>query len=387
MANATMTGMAGLALAAMLGVSADALLDRMRIADGSSRAAASDDSNFFIATDPVVCGLVSASECRASVLVRATKPGTAALRAELGSGTQRVPLTVQVGDTAASTFAAPAAGAFPVQVVLKGQSRLLEFVLREGFIGTGSGIGFDSTPRILRLVPTSPSNWEPRLLLLPGLLALSITFVAGLVAAAGLKDSGGLFSRMGGTTWRASDSWSANITVGASFVNALLAVGVFKDQTHYMSSKTYTLIVVLFNSILALAPVVYSLFTERVRNLPERPLTTAGIPLPQPVVETTEGFVVTYLAAGWLTLWASLGQLFTFGMLDLELMRMGLLTRVSAYTIAVLLGAVVAGLSVYAGVAMAKTPLLAKREAEPRDAAVEKSEPHVAARAANWALL
>jgi hypothetical protein len=220
-------------------------------------------------------------------------------------------------------------------------------------------------------------------------LALCVT----IFAIVRIVNEGGLTARIGTPSWRAPDSWSANITVGASFVNALMTAGVSADQMHSMSRTGYSIAVVLFSSLLVLAPVVFGLFRNRGlrEQAPVNSLTK------RPIVESGEGYVATFLAAGWLTLWASLGQLATFGLLIYELRQTNGLSEPVARLISVIVAGVMAGISGYAGYGMVTTARLAsaKPVAVDKSKSVDKAEPErerldsapAPRPAADWALL
>jgi hypothetical protein len=171
-----------------------------------------------------------------------------------------------------------------------------------GLIGFASASNlFDGTPRRLRVLASSPSNWQTVVVLLPAVLAALMTVGVAVKLA---EKTVTLSHRMGAPSWKASESWSSNLTVGAGLVTGAIAL-VSSDLTVFMTKPSYGVVSMLFASLVLLAPIVYGLARQ-----------SANASTPEFV-----GPVWAFLAAGLLTVWASGGQLLTFALIIGEIWR------------------------------------------------------------------
>lgn len=244
---------------------------------------------------------------------------------------------------------------------------------------------FDGVPKRLRVLAPSPSYWQWAVILVPGVLAIA---VALLVVAELDKAHVQLDEPMGSPSWRASESWSSNLTVGAGLVNGVLALAVVSELTVFMTKPSYAVLSMLLGAFVLLAPIVYGISRRRVvvNDAGHPAMTARNILVPQAsgAVEF-EGSVTVFLIAGVLTLWASGGQLITFALLTVELWRFGALSGPLATIVALLSLAVFAGLLLHGKRSMLEAAALAARAGKKAEGGREAIGP--ARRAPRWNLL
>jgi len=181
-----------------------------------------------------------------------------------------------------------------------------------------------SWEREVKLGPPRPSPNAMGLVLYPlygGLFAVG-------VAAIALIFKGLIFRRMGVGNWTASESWSSNLTVAAGLVNGFLSLAAL-SETIYCDKVTYQTLTLLFATFIGLAPLVYNALRRQ--------------------SDPPEGYVLTFLVAGFLTLWGTFGQLGIFLMLLFELERAAVLSP-STVWVPVILGSVIAVLILFYGI-------------------------------------
>jgi hypothetical protein len=160
---------------------------------------------------------------------------------------------------------------------------------------------------------------------------------------------------MGAPSWKASESWSSNLTVGAGLVNGVTSLGVVSELTVFMTKPAYAVNSMLLGAFVLLAPILYGIARRRVT--PASPADTSANPLLAASKSAeSEGSVRSFLLAGVLTLWASGGQLVTFALVMCELWRFGLLSRPLAALIAVLTVSVFVGLLNHGYTSMTDAP-------------------------------
>ncbi len=234
-----------------------------------------------------------------------------------------------------------------------------------GFLGIVSDNNrFDGTPKRLRVLAPSPSYWQWAVILVPGALAVAI---AAVVAARLRHDNVTLDHRMGAPSWRASESWSSNLTVGAGLVNGVLALAVVSELTAFMTKASYAVLSMLLGAFVLLAPIVYGVARHRVEVKDAAPpvVTAKNILVPKaPGGNEFEGSVRVFLIAGVLTLWASGGQLIMFALLMVELWRFGALSGPLATIVALLVLAVFTGLLKHGATSMLEAAAQAKLAGE-----------------------
>ena len=258
-----------------------------------------------------------------------------------------------------------------------------------GFLGIMSDKNpnrFEGTPKRLRVLAPSPSFWQWAVILGPGVIAfLTASTVITRLKAARI----GLDYRMGAPSWKASESWSSNLTVGAGLVNGVLALAVVSDFTVFMTKPSYGVLSMLLGAFVLLAPIVYGISrraVDVVKTDPAPVVTQKNILVPQAQgKDEFEGAVGVFLVAGALTLWASGGQLVTFALLVLELWRFGVLGAPLAAIVAMLVLAVFAALLGHGATSMYEAAVRAK---PPLKATAGKREGRkTTERAPGWALL
>jgi hypothetical protein len=173
-----------------------------------------------------------------------------------------------------------------------------------------------------------------------GMIVLLPLFAAGivvLVTAYNLRrKSVSLHRAMGVANWAFDKSWGANVTLGGSLLVALLGLSTFPSRPQLMTKPSYALLQLLFGALVSLAPLVYNLIRQ------ETVVNKGGYPQ-----VSVYGYVVTFLAAGGLVLWAAMGQVVTLGVLAEEFLRCGVVDWMTARILQMLAGTVLLLLLIY----------------------------------------
>ncbi|HEX5246926.1 MAG TPA: hypothetical protein VFW41_07320 [Gaiellaceae bacterium] len=132
-----------------------------------------------------------------------------------------------------------------------------------------------------------------------------------LVAARWLLPTPGpctLMSRLGPADWSFSKSWASNITVVGALLGTILSAGVLPDTTK-VSKATYAGLNLFFGVLILIAPLLYTA-TQNAVDVHRR----------QPEKETQyQGYVLAFLVASAVTLWAVVGELVTVLLLFREI--------------------------------------------------------------------
>jgi hypothetical protein len=123
-----------------------------------------------------------------------------------------------------------------------------------------------------------------------------------------------LFHVMGGMNWAFEKSWGANVTLGSALLVTLIGLTIFPDRPRLMNKMSYTLLQILFSALVSLAPLVYNLIRREVQ------VNDAGI-----WRVNVQGYVIMFLMAGGLVLWAAMGQVATLSVLTEEFVLSGAL--------------------------------------------------------------
>jgi hypothetical protein len=166
---------------------------------------------------------------------------------------------------------------------------------------------------------------------------LSVTAVVVLVTAVSLRlRNKPLFHVMGSVNWSFERSWGANVTLGGALLMTLLGLTMFPDRPHLMTKASYSLLQVLFGAIVSLAPLVYNLIRREVQ------VNSAGTPRVE-----VQGYVITFLIAGGLVLWAAMGQVATLSVVTEEFVFGGALDKSAGRTLQGLAGLLFLLLLVY----------------------------------------
>jgi hypothetical protein len=247
----------------------------------------------------------------------------------------------------------------------EGWRSVLSPQVASGFLGVDTeNHRFESAPKRLRVLAPSPSYWQWMVILVPGVLALIVvTNVATRLKAKDITPD----HRMGSPSWKASESWSSNLTVGAGLVTGVLALTVITDLTVFMTTPSYAVLSMLLAAFVLLAPIVYGISRRRVaaKATLAPAVTDKNILIPQaPSADEFEGTVRVFLVAGALTLWASGGQLVTFALLMVELWRFRAISGPLATVVAALSLFVLAGLLHHGFTSMLEAGGRAKVEGE-----------------------
>lgn len=367
-----------------------------RAVDTPAETALSAASNAHVITpDTIDCTtFVSSNQCRTTIVIRASASAPdrdLTLKAVLASAGGN-PVDVSVVTTCEDDCSKDVVktGSKPARVVRVTLTLPPDWrrpwapQVGSGLLGIASDKNanrFEGTPKRLRVLAPSPSYWQWLVILVPGVLAFAATVkvVGQLSPAISLDD------RMGAPSWRASESWSSNVTVGAGLVNGVLALTVVSDFTVFMTKPSYAVVSMLLGAFVVLAPIVYGLSRRAVSSSEDQtdPVTPKNILIP--VTTTFEGNVRTFLIAGALTLWASGGQLATFALLIGELWRFGVMSAPLAAIVELLVLAVFVALLKYGARTMLEAARHAKSAATPAQGARDglRDEPGAPA----WTLL
>jgi hypothetical protein len=214
------------------------------------------------------------------------------------------------------------AGKHAVRLELTAQKPWRDLLPASGILTATTASGGAEYLRPIKIAMGDRSYWEPIAIGATAALTFLGTLVTGIVLRAKKIAPS---HRMGSPSWRAGDSWASNVTVGAGLISSLMTL-VISDQTVYMSPTTYRVVTALLSAILALSPVVYSLFRMRTDVSMQDVGVADRISLLQTDTNQFEGFVFFFLAAGWLTLWATTGQLVVLNLLIYELAHLRIIT-------------------------------------------------------------
>jgi len=146
----------------------------------------------------------------------------------------------------------------------------------------------------------------------------------------------GLFHSMGTANWAFDKSWGANVTIGSSLLVALIGLTTFPSRPRLMTKPSYALLQLLFGALVSLAPLVYNLIRR------ETVVDVGGFPQ-----VSARGYVVTFLLAGGLVLWAAMGQILTLAVLTREFLLSGVMDATTALTLEGLSASLILLLLVY----------------------------------------
>jgi hypothetical protein len=241
---------------------------------------------------------------------------------------------------------------------------------------------FEGTPKRLRILAPAPSRWQSLVIFGSGSVALGLSLVVAIASSSRLGQ------RMGAPSWSGADSWGTNLSVGGGLVNGALAIAVLTDTTGYMTKSSYAALSMVLASLVLLAPVVYGLFRREVDVL-ERASESPDPGAPGLLIATAkefEGYVIVFIVAGFLTIWASLGQLMTFALVIGELRIADVIGGGVAAVVIILVAVVALGLVFYGFVAMVETAKAAKGASTTENASGRESRERNA-RAPHWSLL
>jgi hypothetical protein len=157
---------------------------------------------------------------------------------------------------------------------------------------------------------------------------LLITFRWGTFHAANRRCR--LRDRVGPANWDFSKSWGSNLTVIGALLGTILSAGALPDETA-TAKETYAGLNLLFGVLIVVAPLLYT--ATQTPNVVHR---TKTLKEPQ-----YEGYVLSFLIASAVTLWATIGELTTVVLLFREIQTGRSLPDAAVALMAVL--AVVAG--------------------------------------------
>ena len=116
-----------------------------------------------------------------------------------------------------------------------------------------------------------------------------------------------LKTRLGAANWDFSKSWATNITVASAAASITVALAVMPEQLQHMEKSHYLIINVFLTILGGLGPAFFAVTRT----------STAG---DKPTNDTQyQGYVWGFLVAAWFTVFATIAQLTTFGILIDEL--------------------------------------------------------------------
>lgn len=131
-----------------------------------------------------------------------------------------------------------------------------------------------------------------------------------------------LLDRMGASDWKFSESWASTLTASGAVLGTVLGAQILPTATSEQTSlkPTFVIFNLMFVTTVVVAAALYNTFRfqNRVAQPPEGTPKTGETPKIEPPptnAPTTafqyQGFVVCFLIASVLVLWAVLGQLLT----------------------------------------------------------------------------
>lgn len=118
----------------------------------------------------------------------------------------------------------------------------------------------------------------------------------------------GLKSRIGPANWDFSKSWGSSLTVVGALLGTILSAGALPEET-VTSKATYAGLNLLFGVLILVAPLIYT-----ATQSPKDVHRTKTLKEPQ-----YQGYVVSFLIASAVTLWATVGELVTVVLLFREI--------------------------------------------------------------------
>lgn len=135
-----------------------------------------------------------------------------------------------------------------------------------------------------------------------------------------------LFDRMGASDWKFTESWASTLTASGALLGVVLSAQILPTGTpEQVEMKTaFTVFHLMFAAAVVVAAALYNTFRIQKKVVqPSDGAPKAGetptIEPPPRAADTTayqyQGFVVCFLVASSLVLWAVLGQLLTVGRL------------------------------------------------------------------------
>lgn len=193
--------------------------------------------------------------------------------------------------------------------------------------------------RTMKVPPALPSAVATQLFRWTLIASACVVVISIIVLAA----QGNLGRRMGSPSWNFGDSWGTNITVGGALLTTLLGFGALPEQTHYLNKAAYLCLSLIFAALITIAPSIYALIRT--------PVLVQGSDTPQ-----YQGYVVPFALASGVTLWGTLGQLGTVGLLFGELQESQEISQTVLCSLVVLIAAIAILLVIYAFRTIVQTP-------------------------------
>jgi len=198
------------------------------------------------------------------------------------------------------SIASNQAGEFPLTLTPKKPN--------EKYIGVLLASAAGATPGTvaLELNPSKSAAWWLYLVIFGPMVGAAIFMT--LRALTFRVANCGLTNRLGPANWDFSKSWGSNLTVVGALLGTILAAGALPDTTS-LSKQTYAGLNLLFGVLILVAPLVYT-----ATQTPVSVNRTKTLKEPQ-----YQGYVVSFLIASAITLWATLGELATVTLLFNEI--------------------------------------------------------------------
>jgi hypothetical protein len=194
-----------------------------------------------------------------------------------------------------------------------------------------------------------------------------------------------LLDRIGSPAWDFSKSWASNVTVVGALFSTALAIVAVPDLTHHINKGGYALLNVLFTLLVVMAPFVF--------NVLRKPIITA-VASPDGSNLQYQGFVVSFLVASGVTMWAVIGELVTLIIMIDEFVAAGLTPSLITRCLQGLIAILAIAVTLYGGITMvwtARSQVIERKNTLKTLATArgvsEESIGHVQTRLSDWALL
>ena len=171
-------------------------------------------------------------------------------------------------------------------------------------------------------------------------------------------------ARMGSPSWDFSKSWASNVTVAGAILSIALALAALPDQTHYINKGGYAILNLLFTVLVGMAPFCFNVFRKA----------SVDDSAPDGSQLQYQGYIICFVVASGVTIWAVTAQMTTLVILLDELSVAGLASTVLIRTFQGVIGILEVGVMLYAADTMywtAKSQMIERNKALAKVSAVK----------------